>query len=74
MRLLSTPDVARQVGIHPITLERWLASGKVWPEKTVQIGNRTIRLWTSRDVKRLLKFKAASYRKGRGRKKRAATP
>lgn len=69
MKTLSTQDVAAEVGIDPVTLERWLASGKVrWP-KTVLAGRRKYRLWTQCDVERLKRHKAKFYRKGRGRKK-----
>ncbi len=72
MSPLSTPEVARKIGIHPITLEKWIRAGKVRPSKRVQVGGKAFRIWTARDVERVKKYKAAHYRKGRRRKKRKA--
>ncbi len=43
------------------------------PEETLLIEGRIgrARVWTARDVERVRKWKAALYRKGRGRKKKA---
>jgi predicted site-specific integrase-resolvase len=69
MKALSTPEVAEAIGVHTITLERWLATGKIDGPKRLHVGGRVVRLWTDDDVKRLRKYKADHYRKGRGRKK-----
>jgi excisionase family DNA binding protein len=68
MANLSTQDVAKQVGINRVTLERWLSSGKVKAPKTVRFGKNEFRNWTAEDVARVRKHKEANYRKGRGRK------
>jgi excisionase family DNA binding protein len=68
MENLSTLEVARKVGISRVTLERWLASGKVPAPKTIRFGKNEFRNWTERDVERVRKFKQENYRKGRGRK------
>ena len=70
MANLSTQDVARQIGINRVTLERWLSSGKVKAPKTVQFGKSEFRNWTIEDVARVRKYKQENYRKGRGRKKK----
>jgi len=69
MTALSTKEVAHKVGIGRATLERWLAGGRLIGPKTVRFGKSEFRDWTDRDVERLQKYKAAHYRKGRGRKK-----
>jgi predicted site-specific integrase-resolvase len=69
MKRLSTPQVAAEVGIDRVTLERWLGSGKVRKPKLVRAGEREYRIWTHSDVERLKRYKAKFYRKGRGRKK-----
>jgi hypothetical protein len=51
-----------------VTLERWLASGKIRSPKNIRYGRNEFRNWTAVDVERVRKFKAANYRKGRGRK------
>jgi len=68
MANISTQDVAREVGINRVTLERWLSSGKIRPPKTISYGKNEFRDWTARDVERVRKYKQKNYRKGRGRK------
>jgi len=57
------------IGVHKNTLKRWLRDGKVSEPRNVGNGGGIkLRLWTDRDVERARKYKAANYRKGRGRK------
>ena len=70
---LSTAQVCELVGIHPATLERWLASGRLKPPHPIKIGGRVFRYWTARDVERVRKFKEKFYCKGRGRKPKPKT-
>ena len=58
------------LGIHKVTLQRWLLSGKVSEPRRVHNGGVNARIWADRDVERIRKYKAAHYCKGRGRKKR----
>ena len=57
MKTLSTPMVVKLVDIHPITLERWLRQNSGLRPKTLQVGNRAVRLWRMADVARLKRFK-----------------
>lgn len=66
---LSTRDVVREVEISRATLERWLSTGELKGPKTIRFGKSEFRSWTLGDVERVRKYKAAHYRKGRGRKK-----
>ena len=68
----STRQVARMVGINRSTLVAWLLSGKLKEPRRIRNGGIDARIWTARDVERVRKWKAAHYRKGRGRKKRKA--
>jgi len=68
MAPLSTEEVAKQVGIGRVTLERWLASGNLRPPKMIRYGRNEFRNWTPADVERVRKYKTANYGKGRGRK------
>ena len=52
-----------------MTLHRWLAGNKVRPSIAVPMDGRTLWRWTEADLKQVRKYKAAHYRKGRGRKK-----
>jgi DNA-binding transcriptional MerR regulator len=69
MSPLSTAEIARVVGVHPVTLERWITRGRFKLRKTIKIGTKTYRVWTDSDIDRLRAFKAKFYRKGRGRGK-----
>ncbi len=60
------------IGINRVTLQRWLIDGRVKEPKKVSTGGVEVRIWTDRDVERVRKYKAAHYRKGRGRKKKKA--
>jgi hypothetical protein len=62
MKPLSNSTVAKLVGVHPMTLERWLSSGNLrWPKVVVAEG-RVIRLWGRPDVERLRTYKARNYK------------
>jgi len=69
--MLTTSEAARRIGIHQVTLQRWIAAGKLKAPKPTLIGAVGYRLWSSKDVDALLKVKKAIYRKGRGRKKKS---
>jgi len=45
----------------------------VRPSIAIPLEGRTLWRWTKTDIKRVVKFKNKSYRKGRGRKKRIDT-
>jgi hypothetical protein len=72
VRTYSTQQAAKRVGIHWVTLHRWLAAKKVRPTIAVPMGGgRTLWRWTEKDLAKLEKLKKATYRKGRGRKPKA---
>jgi hypothetical protein len=52
-----------------MTLQRWLAVGKVRGPKLRIRNGRAVRLWSQADLTQLRSIKKASYCKGRGRKK-----
>ena len=56
------------VGVHKVTLKKWLIAGKLSEPRRVGNGGIQARIWTNRDVERVRKFKEENYRKGRGRK------
>jgi excisionase family DNA binding protein len=70
MSPLSTAEVARKVGIHKATLERWIAGGELKMPEPLRVGAKVFRNWTAPDVERVRKYKQEHYRKGRGRKPR----
>ena len=64
MKLFSTAEAAEIVDVNRVTLQRWLAQGKVQAPK-VRYG---VRLWTELDIGRVRRYKQENYCKGRGRK------
>lgn len=68
MRTYSTSQAARMIGVHKITLVGWLLDGKVKEPRRVSHAGQVIRIWTNRDIERVMKYKKENYRKGRGRK------
>ena len=58
MRTFSTQQAAKLIGIHWVTLRRWLADGKVRPSIAVPMDGRTLWRWTKADVERARRFKA----------------
>ncbi len=69
MKTYSTAQVAEMLGIHKVTLKRWMISGKSAEPRRISSGGVSVRVWTDRDVERVRRYKAAHYRRGRGRKK-----
>jgi DNA-binding transcriptional MerR regulator len=68
MASYSTPEAAKKCGVHHITLQRWVSAGKIKAPRKTCVGGVVVRLWTDSDLEKVRKFKAANYRKGRGRK------
>jgi predicted site-specific integrase-resolvase len=68
MKTYSTKQVAKVIGIHWVTLRRWLANRRIRPSQGIRLNGSTLWRWTDRDVERVRKYKEANYRKGRGRK------
>jgi hypothetical protein len=74
----STSQAAKLIGVHKITLIRWLLDGKVREPRRMELpgpalpsnqeAGQSTRIWTIRDVERVRKFKRGNYCKGRGRK------
>jgi predicted site-specific integrase-resolvase len=68
MLKLNTTDAAARAGIARHTLQRWIREGQIKAPKAILRNGRAVRLWSDADIKRLENVKAATYRKGRGRK------
>ena len=65
---LTTREAAAWAGISRVTLQRWIAIGKVEPPKPTLVGGRGVRYWSGQDLAALREVKLRIYRKGRGRK------
>src|SRR5262245_27915300 len=60
----STKEVARKVGVHWVTLHKWMAAGKIRPSLHIGMNGGKHWRWTQRDVEAVIRFKAKNYRKG----------
>ncbi|MGH9712906.1 MAG: helix-turn-helix domain-containing protein [Candidatus Acidiferrales bacterium] len=60
----STTQAARGIGVHVVTLKRWLASGKIRPSICVPMNGRTLWRFTVRDMARFRRF-GATLKPGR---------
>lgn len=67
----TTAEAARKIGIHQVTLQRWIKLGKVKAPAPTLVGAVGYRLWSEADIERLKHAKQASYHKGSGRKKKS---
>ncbi len=56
-KLLTTRDAAKAGGISLVTLQRWIAAGKVRAPKLIVLGKTKVRLWSRADVARIRKAK-----------------
>ncbi|MBZ5507266.1 MAG: helix-turn-helix domain-containing protein [Acidobacteriia bacterium] len=52
----STRDVAKKLGMHYITLQRYISSGKIPVPKIIKIGGSSVRAWSEEDVEKVRKI------------------
>ena len=57
MKLYTLKQAARISGIHRVTLQRWVSSGKAKPSYTVKLEGKVLYLFTPAAVKRLRNLK-----------------
>jgi excisionase family DNA binding protein len=66
----STLEVAKSIGVHKATLERWLASGKLRMPKELRVGQKIFRDWTNQDIERAQKLKGSQKRGPKPKKRK----
>lgn len=66
----TTEEAAKKVGIHQVTLQRWIKAGKVNAPEPTLIGAVGYRLWSLEEIEEVKAVKRAIYHKGGGRKKK----
>ena len=69
-RLCNTKTAASTVGVSVMTLQRWIADGRLKAPNLCIVAGRAKRLWKVSDLTELRRVKEAVYCKGRGRKKK----
>jgi hypothetical protein len=55
MRMYSTTEAAKELGIHRVNLQKAIASGKITPPSVTTVGGVRVRLWTTKDIERARK-------------------
>jgi excisionase family DNA binding protein len=73
MKITSTRQAAKRLGIHFDTLARYIAAGKLPAPTILEVGTRTVHAWTDSEIEhvRQLLPKIANGRKTRYSKLRA---
>lgn len=64
MRQYTTNEAAGKLGIHRVTLQRWIAAKKIPAPKVQKVGVLSFRLWTEQDIARARKV----IERGKGNK------
>jgi predicted site-specific integrase-resolvase len=74
MNVFSTRVVAKRLGLHPSTLARYVATGKLPSPKMVATGSTTTHIWTEEEIEHIRKLlpKIVNGRKTRYKKKQSA--
>jgi predicted DNA-binding transcriptional regulator AlpA len=74
MQKMSTPQVARKLGLSKASLSRYILAGKVPAPPETMAGAIRLRLWSESDIERLKKVlpTIANGRKTRYKKKQSA--
>jgi hypothetical protein len=70
MKMYSTLEVARLVGVTSATLHRWIREKRVAAPPVETPGKMRIRIWSKTDVENVKAYKAERYRRGRGRQRK----
>jgi excisionase family DNA binding protein len=65
----TTAEAAKKVGIHQVTLQRWIKAGKIKAPVPTLIGAVGYRLWSLEEIETVKAVKRAIYHQGGGRKK-----
>jgi len=75
MKVSSTTQVAKRLGIGIKTLSHYIAVNKVPAPKIVEVGRRKVHMWTEAEIERLRELlpKIANGRKTRYQKQKKQT-
>jgi predicted DNA-binding transcriptional regulator AlpA len=74
MKIISTRQAAKTLGLHFDTLSRYIAAGKLPAPTILEVGTRTMHAWTEAEIEHVRKLlpKIANGRKTRYKKKQSA--
>ena len=74
MNHYSTREAAKKLGLHLITIQKYIAAGKIpVPPMSMSIGGGKVRIWTDQDIEKVKEVlpKIANGRKTRYKKQSA---
>jgi excisionase family DNA binding protein len=69
MKTYSTRQAAKLIGVHFVTLKRWLASGKLRPSIGTPMDGRTLWRFTTADIAKFRRFKGTQRPGPKAKKK-----
>ena len=74
MKIISTNEAAKRLGLHFTTLARYIAVGKLPAPTILEVGSRTVHAWTEEEIENARKLlpKIINGRKTRYKKLREA--
>ena len=55
MKQHTTKEAAEKLGVHRVTLQKWIAERKVPAPPTQNIGGGRVRLWSEQDIRKARK-------------------
>jgi len=72
MKIISTRQAAKKLRLHFDTLARYISSGRLPAPTILEVGTRTVRAWTEKEIEEARKLlpKIANGRKTRWQRKR----
>ena len=73
MKQYSTREVAEKLGLHLVTIQMYIAEGKIPAPPLLKVGKGKLRIWTDQDIKSVRQIlpKIANGRKTRYKKQSA---
>ena len=79
MKVLSTTQAARKLGIDPMTLSRYIRAKKVPAPTILEVGKGSLHVWTEAEIEHVRKLlpkiangRKTRYKKQSGKKKHSA--
>jgi excisionase family DNA binding protein len=74
MKQYSTREVAEKLGLHLVTIQTYIAEGKIPAPPLLKVGKGKLRIWTDEDIESVRQIlpKIANGRKTRYQKKQSA--
>jgi excisionase family DNA binding protein len=65
-KTFSTPQAAKLIGVHLLTVHRWLKAGKIKPQAIELSDGRKLWRWSESDIARAKKLKVPPGRPKKG--------